>query len=233
MKLRINPLFWLMTMVVGTMIFPFRAAAETQTTTPPGFEFTTFSSWTNGPCLTFQGHASITGSVLRVSPSLEGTVGSAWHCNKQPLANGFSTEFVFRISDIGCWSSLPQCGGDGIGFILQNVGLHAIAMDSGMTRGFTNASVAVTFDTFWNWPGSYDLEPGDNFVGIAVNQQWVATRDLTPLGINLSDGTAHKAGIYCSGTQLLILLDNQCIMTNDLGQAAFAQAADAAGMSWV
>lgn len=199
---------------------------------PPANLAVAYSNFVAAPCLNLQGNAAIVGPALRVTPSLQGQLGTAWYCNKLPLRDGFATDFSFQITQIGCIGGLPQCGGDGFGFIVQNVDAQAFSTTAALEQGLDTNNVCVTFNTFWNWPGSYYPEPSDNFIGLLIDQQWITTTDLNPLGINMSDGLVHTGHIAFDGTTLTVGVDGVSVLTNALGDN-LAAVLDANGEGWV
>ncbi len=113
------------------------------------FAFTSFNS-TNGLALT--GNSATVGGVLRLTPAAYSQQGNAWRTDKQSCSGGFDTRFQFQITAPGSLPGTPS-GGDGIAFVVQNVG----PVDTeyiGLSSGTNNT--AVFFNTFWNWPGCTD-----------------------------------------------------------------------------
>ena len=79
------------------------------------FSFPSFASVGN---LTMNGTAGQVGSVLRVTDLGAGDVGAAWYSTPVSVAEGFETEFLFRMS------SAP----DGMAFVIQGSPAGASAM---------------------------------------------------------------------------------------------------------
>lgn len=84
--------------------------------------YTDFSSISG---LNLVGSSARAGDVLRLTPSLEGQGGAAWYATKVDVANGFSTEFDFKISQI------VNTGSDGFAFVIQNAAADALGLAGG------------------------------------------------------------------------------------------------------
>jgi uncharacterized repeat protein (TIGR01451 family) len=114
--------------------------------------------------ITVNGSASLPGTVLQLNTATADQNGSAWFNTAQSVANGFSTTFKFQITN---GSQLP---GDGLAFVIQNVGTSALEfIPEGQSHGegigyetITN-SLAVEFDTFQN---STQHDPDNNHVAV-------------------------------------------------------------------
>jgi hypothetical protein len=109
-------------------------------------------------------------TVLRLTPSLDGQVGSAWYATSLSLKSGFTTTFTFRLSN-------PRGIGpaDGIAFVIQNgsfqangtsgsLAIGSPAFSGGGAIGFQDLthSLAVELDTFCNSQNS-DTCVGNEF----------------------------------------------------------------------
>jgi subtilisin-like proprotein convertase family protein len=184
---------------------------------PAPISYTNFTSIAG---LNLVGSAAQTGSVLRLTPAAAGQVGNAWATNKLSCAAGFDTRFQFQMSNPG------GGGGDGIAFVVQNVGPSA--PESYVALGNGTNYLAVDFNTFLN----AQTDVSSNSVGIVTNNGYVAQVDLTPLGINLKDGAVHQGRITYNGTGMSVYLDGLQLFT-DVPIPAMAVAVDAAGDGWV
>ena len=167
-------------------------------------------------------------TVLRVTPNVPFTAGSAWYNNQQPVSGAFSTTFTFQLSGSTNTGYGPA---DGIAFLIQNspAGTGALGPD-GCGIGFGGGtctpgsgipnSLAVEFNTFNNGPG---VDPSNSDVTIqncsgtganSVDQSCsLKFNDLTLLShpINIADGNVHTVTISYSGpsTKLLdVILDS-------------------------
>ena len=97
------------------------------------FSFPSFASVGN---LTMNGTAGQVGSVLRVTDLGAGDVGAAWYSTPVSVAEGFETEFVFRMS------SAPE----GMAFVIQGSPAGASAMGGdlwGLGYGFGNVGMGI------------------------------------------------------------------------------------------
>ncbi len=120
--------------------------------------FTNFSTGQN--LIKLNGNAAFAGSALRVASNLGSQTGTAFFNVQQPVQNGFTTTFVFQITN-------PSPAGDGLAFVIQNAstGANAIGFSgNGGALGYGDAdgittnntgtgianSIAIEFDTFAN-----------------------------------------------------------------------------------
>jgi uncharacterized repeat protein (TIGR01451 family) len=226
------------------IVFCFLCAGSPPLQAQQTVSFPDFSSTVN---LRTNGNAAVVSSgdaqVLRLTPSLDGQVGSAWYATSLSLKSGFTTTFTFRLSN-------PRGIGpaDGIAFVIQNgsfqangtsgsLAIGSPAFSGGGAIGFQDLthSVAVEFDTFNNpGPGpNHDIsgnEVGVQSCGAAAN---TADHAFCNFGlvdpsqgsfhppITLADGSVHTAAISysppdcndCSG-QLSITVDNQLVLSS-------------------
>jgi uncharacterized repeat protein (TIGR01451 family) len=112
--------------------------------------------------------------VLRLTPSADGQVGSAWYATSLSLKSGFTTTFTFRLSNPGGIGAA-----DGIAFVIQNGSFQANGTSGSLAIGDPNFSgggaigfqdlthsVAVEFDTFENAGPGPNNDISGNEVGI-------------------------------------------------------------------
>src|ERR1051326_4999666 len=121
------------------------------------FNYTNFSDVS---LLTFNGNAKQAGTHLLLMPPTTNQIGSIWYHNQVNVAQGFTTDFTFRLIP----SSGSPTTGDGIAFVIQNSELSALGEFGGFL-GYTGIpnSLAVEFDTFFNASLS---DPNNNHVGV-------------------------------------------------------------------
>jgi len=160
--------------------------------------------------LTLNGNAATPvtgdGTVLRLASAGGVTVGSAFTTNTISAAT-FSTAFNFRITDPGGSFDGTDFGADGLTFVVQSAGPNALG-DAGQAMGYSGShldpnvvgivpSVAVEFDTWYNW----EHDPDSNHLGIDLNGTVVsvATVGVKP---NFDDGNLWHAWIDYNGTTL-------------------------------
>lgn len=173
--------------------------------------------------LSVAGSAHLESSALRLTAAEPHLAGAAWLPARQPVANGFDTEFEFRITESGGLGN----GADGFAFVLQNSGAAALggkgsgggfALGEGSSEDSTiPQSVAVFFDTFRN------EEIGDrsnNFVTICTagspdRLHWPPPRLAASkkLRVNLKDGKAHTARVEYQPPALTIYLDGKPVLS--------------------
>ena len=185
--------------------------------------------------LNLLGVAAQSGSVLRLTPNAMELMGQAYAQTKQLCARGFDTRFQFRLSDFGSYGG-AESGGDGLAFVVQNVGSNSIAGFANDPSGLQSSNfVSVWFNTGYNWPGCYDYtfcDMSDNCVGVVTNSRYAAQTDLVPLGFNLRDGAVHTARVSFDGTLMNVWLDNVKVLAN-VSLPGLSLATDINGYGWV
>lgn len=153
--------------------------------------------------LTLNGNAAQAGSVLRVTPAINGQSGSAFSTSTVSLASGasFSTHFQFRFTSPGGACDGQGCGADGLVFVVQTVGNNVGGSGGGIGYQGINNSVGVEFDTWNNGSGDNN---SSNHIGIDLNGNVnsVALTEVTEADMNAGD--IWNAWVdYNSATQLL------------------------------
>jgi uncharacterized repeat protein (TIGR01451 family) len=127
-----------------------------------------------------------TNTVLQLTSSSANLTGSAWYNTPQAVESGFITSFQFQFTN----PSTPPA--DGIAFVIQNVGTHAIgyAVNNGGALGYGDDddnsnpstgegipnSLAIEFDSFQN---QWDPQPGTNGVSHVAIQSCGAGRNTS------------------------------------------------------
>jgi hypothetical protein len=164
--------------------------------------------------LRFVGTAQYSDSVIDLNGLGPKVSGAVWHYQKQPIARGFSTSFVFQISDTnGQFDAGGAMGGDGFAFVIQN-GEPTPVGGAGGQLGYDGIrnSVAIEFDTYANDEPGFD-DPNGNHVAIhttgtglnsASHSYAIASNTSIP---NLSDGAPHTVSIEYINGALRIYLD--------------------------
>src|SRR6056297_1692078 len=154
--------------------------------------------------LTIVSDAELFSSFLRVCPAIANTQGAAWYSeNKINLADGFYTEFEFKIRN----ADNVLDGGDGFCFVLQNQGpdvVGGIGDDLGYKN--LNRSLAIEFDIVQDAG-----EESANHVCLSFYDPEMgyyrkyATVHSIP---ELNDGKSHFARIEYREGQLIFYLDS-------------------------
>ena len=154
--------------------------------------------------LNLLGDAAVAGSVLRLNPDAGG-VGAAWFGARMPVADGFTTDFEFRITP-------PGGGADGLAFVIQNHALDALGI-SGGGLGYHELpnSLAVEFDTWWN--PEYG-EPSENHV--SVHSRGTQPNNAGPDGQlgpsaalpSFKDGELHRVRLVYVPGRLDVFVDD-------------------------
>ncbi len=151
-------------------------------------------------------NATIEGTKLRLTLNTNNQVGACWYKLKQPVSEGFSTEFTFQITDPGGWLG----GADGFAFVIQNYDNNAIGTGGGGI-GYSNIpnSVAIEFDT---WANGGD--PNNNHISVQTKGSEKNTYEsdaslaYTTNISNLSDGNVHSVKIEYIPPIIKIYLDS-------------------------
>lgn len=159
--------------------------------------YTDFSSISG---LNLVGSSARAGDVLRLTPSLEGQVGAAWYATKVDVANGFSTEFDFQISQIF------NTGSDGFAFVIQNAAADALGLAGGGIgfAGIDN-SLAVKFDTHAN--GYEPQAPFVSFQPLGLEPQSASLGSSNAIP-NIKDALVHQVRIDYAPGKLSLFIDD-------------------------
>ncbi len=168
--------------------------------------------------LSLIGNATVSGSVLRLTPAKGDKSGAVWLREKQPVASGFETTFQFQLTKQGGLGH----GADGFAFVLQNAGPEALggrgsaggfAVSDGTYHGENGIpwSIAVFFDTYRNRD---EGDPSANYVAFRTHgrpneMHWPAERlAFTPkLRVKLKDRQVHTVRILFRPPVLSVFLD--------------------------
>jgi len=182
--------------------------------------------------LTLNGNAAQAGSALRLTPAIQGQVGSAFTSNSLTLGPGgsFNTHFSFQITDSG------GGGADGLAFVVHNAAAADTAIGgAGGNMGYSGItpSLAVEFDTWNNGGGLGD--PDGNHVGTGINGA-VGSGVAVPLaGPPLDGGTVFYAWVDYDGVadvlEVRVNSANVRPATPTLSQGGIGLAANLGGTS--
>ena len=177
---------------------------------------------------------SPTDTRFRVTSNANNQVGGGWTVTKQRLADGFSTDFQFQISQ------LAGGGADGFAFVIQNS--SATALDgAGGSLGYDGvaSSLAIEFDTFLN---SALSDPNSNHIsvhtqGIHANSSMESASIGRTTSIpNLKDGNWHHVRVqYLVQPQpeLMIYIDNSSTPVLQIAVDIVSTLQLADGSAWV
>jgi glucose/arabinose dehydrogenase len=170
-----------------------------------------FPTFPGGAGLTLVSDASVTGNVLRLTPSDNDQVGAAWFTTPQTVGAGFSTTFTFRISaqDAG--------GADGFAFVIQNSAVNAIG-EGGCQIGYDPIpnSVAVEFDTYQSTACGAGAVNDVNDNHISIHTRGVqpnSAQESASIGAattlpDMSDGAVHTVKIDYFPGEMDVYLDD-------------------------
>ncbi len=162
---------------------------------------------------------------LRLSWNDFGHIGSAWHSQKQSVAQGFSTGFQFQFA-------YPQgVGGDGLAFIVQNTA-QAEKLRVGVAGSKTNA-LNVSIHSYQNAG-----DPSNAFLAIRDGSKTLAICDLHQrIGLaSLTDGRIHTLQVDYSPGSLDVHFDYVQVIKNlkvDLTKLENGGAIDSEGKAWL
>jgi hypothetical protein len=167
---------------------------------------------------------SPTNSVATATPTTltmtsgTGQTSAAWLPAKQPVGNGFTTQFKFQISPYA--SAIIA---DGFAFVIQNGAAGTGALGTIGMGGFLGYqglpnSIAIEFDTYQNgW------DPNANHVAIQSNGTGPNSADHTTsallsinagIATNLSDGNVHTVIVkYDGSSTLTVFLDGAQVVS--------------------
>lgn len=176
-------------------------------------QFTDFSSVEG---LNFLGRTRPNGSELRLLASEPYTYGNVWYYRPLPVADGFQSNFRFRLSD------LRSGGGEGFAFVVQ-------PQEDDLWCDHTGpggSALVLSFDTYHNGGNQASL--------LGPDRQVLASVDLTQSGINLKDQSVHQAEVYYDGWGISVRLDGMWIFQGlSLGGLTISGATSGAdGMAW-
>jgi hypothetical protein len=178
-----------------------------------GFIYTSFP---RAEQLALNGRAALTtDSVLRVANNTGPlAAGSAFFTQKVDVANGFSSEFTFRIHT----PSTPFGMADGLAFLIQNApsGTSALGLGGGFL-GYTDVAnnLVVEFDIFETQPNSAHIAVHSR--GTALNSAGDAglIGSVVP-ALQLVDQQVHTARVEYTPSTLSVFLDNQFVLSRNL-----------------
>jgi hypothetical protein len=195
-----------------------------------------FPSFSSVAGLSLQGSAAQAGDVLRVTTANYSLAGSAWFNTQRPVANGFSTTFQFRITQLGgITDDDGKTGADGLAFVIQNQSGTALG-GAAASMGYQDISnsVAIEFDTFRN---SSIGDPNGNHIsvqthGTLANSAWHSQSlgCVTDLP-DMSDGNVHTASILYQPGTITISLDNATVLSVPLNLSSKLNLNN--GQAWV
>lgn len=149
-----------------------------------------FASFTSAAGLTLNGNASVTSSLLRLTPATANQTGSAFLAQSFPVRGNtsFATRFVFRQGGTGD-------GADGFCFVVQGAGATSLGAGGGsLGYGGIGSSLAIEFDSY---VGTND--PNGNHIAVLTNGNVTSHLATYTPGFDMEDGLDHTAWIEYDG----------------------------------
>ena len=177
---------------------------STVTVTVNDDDGTRYADFTDAAGLELNGDATTTlttdGTVLRLASAATFDVGSAFSLLPINAADGFNTNFSFRIGNAGGVSDGVDRGADGLTFTLQTQGPEALGNHGGgLGYGGIAPSVAVEFDT-WRGVG----ETSSNHLGVNVNGNMVSLVTVDEPTNKWDNGGIYYVWIDYDGAELQV-----------------------------
>lgn len=159
--------------------------------------------------------------TVSITPPVGAAAGSVYYNNRQPVSQGFSTDFQFRIRD------KQGVGSDGLCFIIQNDqtnGIGALGSTGGAIGFSTNLafpgagtgisnSVAIVFDC-WDNSANWATIPGAAVVTVQTNGLLpnLPSSDKSlggvPVAGAFNDGNIHNVRITYTPGAMSVYYDN-------------------------
>ena len=160
----------------------------------------TYNDFSSTAGLQLNGAAAVSGTALRLVPSVLTSGGSAFTTAQVPLGglNSFSTYFQFQITNpIGIVDE-DGSGADGLVFVVQTVNNNVGGVGGGIGYAGITPSVGIEFDTYNNGVGAGD--PSGNHVGIDLNGSLNSVVAIDEPDDRFNDGTVWNAWVDYDGT---------------------------------
>ena len=162
--------------------------------------------------------AAIVADTLQLTDNTNNQRGSAWHTTKQPVGNGFVSEFSFEFTNPN------NNGADGLAFIVHNHPSGAsLDLDGEVEHGLGGNDLTLTFDS-WNGGGS------NSRYEIWFNDAMQAS--LEP-GFDLSGSGPHDVRVAYVPGDLDVLFDGTPVFQNIAVDLATVGAVDPSGEGWM
>jgi hypothetical protein len=185
------------------------------------------------------GAASQQKSVLRLTPTQPWVAGGLWSAEKQQVADGFTTEFSFRITAPGGAAGAPNSdgGADGLAFVIQNSSPAALG-EIGHQIGYGGIpnSLAIEIDT-WNNAPMGNGDPNNNHISVQTAGTEANSHDHHySLGAasdipRLDDGRTHTLRAEYADGRMKIAIDGKEVLDIALDLSATLSLDE--GRAWV
>jgi hypothetical protein len=159
-------------------------------------------SFVSADGITFAGTARLSNGAASLTRKSDATqAGAMWSDERQPVADGFETMFVFEIDHVSWWSI-----GDGFAFVIQDSGATAVGR-AGFGLGYADISnsLAIEFDTtYQDYLGDPRIAlPASDSPGFLSNHVAVHTMGTEP------NTSAARARLGYAGLDPVRLYDRQ------------------------
>lgn len=134
-----------------------------------------YQSFASVDGMSFAGSAKQDAEAISLTRKTEAMqAGAAWFEERQPVADGFETTFLFQIDHISRWTI-----GDGFAFVIQNAGPRAVG-EGADGIGYKNIpfSLAVEFDTVYHDYADDPQTPISGDPGLVYSANHVAVHTM-------------------------------------------------------
>lgn len=164
------------------------------------FSYPSFAS--NTPVI--QTWTSVVGSALRLAQKETngGTVGYAWHSERERIADGFISQFTFRVNS----GDNGATAGDGFTYFIQNDKISNLNGGTGDKLGSfgIERSIAIKFDLCANRPAAVCTQQRMTLVRVGANYTELLPSPsvLVPGSMNLANGQTYRVKVVYAGKAL-------------------------------
>jgi peptide-N4-(N-acetyl-beta-glucosaminyl)asparagine amidase len=199
----------------------------------------TYESFTSLQGIVPVGSAIQQKDVIRLTPDKPWVAGAIWSTDRVRVADGFTTEFTFRITAPGGASGDPNRdgGADGLAFVIQNSSPAALG-DIGHQIGYGGIpnSLAIELDT-WNNAPMGNGDPNNNHISVqSAGKEPNSYDHKYSLGVaenipKLDDGKSHTLRVDYLPGHMTIAIDGTEVLDAELDLSTIISIED--GSAWV
>jgi hypothetical protein len=144
-----------------------------------------YPNFINTDRLVFVENAHKADSAIRLTGNQLQERGAVWFDTPVYVDDNFWTEFSFKFTDGNDFSNSEgsEPGADGIAFVIQNQGNHAIGVWGGdIGYGMLNNAVAIEYDTYYNGRNQIVdyFDPNGNHIALQVAHNGIIKAEHSP-----------------------------------------------------